>query len=205
MHNATRKSRDDVVVLKHIVCSREGFKNTSSFTRYLLVGVSVDAQTTHVKRLANKLDVFASLLRLTSTQEVHALAGIDVNGTIGYFYKTPYKLHTNDDSFATVNIDTYSSQAWKAGGEETSYKAGENVTMLLLCGCVGNSETSPLVTTYTVQPEDTLQSIAGLLSSQVGDILRLNPYLNLTQGLVDVGWVIYVPMNQNQGFCRHEL
>nr|GLL42358.1 lysM domain receptor-like kinase 3 [Ipomoea trifida] len=114
-------------------------------------------------------------------------------------------MQTNDDSFATVSVDTYSGQAWSVGGEETSYKAGENVPMFLLCGCVGNSETSPLVTTYTVQPEDTLQSIADLLSSQVGDILRLNPYLNLTQGLVDVGWVIYVPMNQNQGFCRHEL
>nr|GMD70444.1 lysM domain receptor-like kinase 3 [Ipomoea batatas] len=99
----------------------------------------------------------------------------DVNGTIGYFYETPYILQTNDDPCTTISIDTYSGQAWKVGGKE--------------------SVTSPLVTTYTVQPEDTLLIIADLLSSQVGDILRLNPYLNQTQGFVGVGWLIYVPMN----------
>nr|GME12809.1 lysM domain receptor-like kinase 3 [Ipomoea batatas] len=121
----------------------------------------------------------------------------DVNGTVAYFYETPYTLQQND-TFASVSVNSYSGQAWKVGGEETSYKAGETVTMNLLCGCVGNNGgSSPLVTTYTVQPQDTLPSIAALLSTQVGDILKLNPHLKKNPGFIDVGWLIYVPMDTN--------
>nr|GMD70766.1 lysM domain receptor-like kinase 3 [Ipomoea batatas] len=120
----------------------------------------------------------------------------DVNGTVAYFYETPYTLQQND-TFAAVSINSYSGQAWKVGGEERSYKAGDTVTMHLLCGCLGNNAGTslPLVTTYTIQPEDTLPSIADLLSSQVGDILKLNPNLAKSPGFIDVGWLIYVPLS----------
>jgi len=53
-HNTTWKSRDDVVLLKHIVCSREGFKNACLVIQYLPAGVNV--QTTPMKSwVANRI------------------------------------------------------------------------------------------------------------------------------------------------------
>ncbi|XP_027773759.1 lysM domain receptor-like kinase 3 [Solanum pennellii] len=117
----------------------------------------------------------------------------DVNGTVGYFYDTIYNLQSGD-TFANVSNDIYSGQAWKVGGEDKSYKAGENVTMHLLCGCVEDEEKT--VVTYTVQQHDTLSTIGDSLSSQVSDIESLNPYLIRPQ-FVDVGWLLYVPMYKN--------
>ncbi|XP_060187774.1 lysM domain receptor-like kinase 3 [Lycium barbarum] len=116
----------------------------------------------------------------------------DVDGTVGYFYDTSYKLQLND-TFANVSNDIYSGQAWKVGGEE-KYQAGDFVTMHLLCGCVDDEEKT--VVTYTIQQLDTLSSIGDSLSSQVSDIENLNPYLTSPQ-FVDVGWLIYVPMYKN--------
>ncbi|KAK6787647.1 hypothetical protein RDI58_016172 [Solanum bulbocastanum] len=117
----------------------------------------------------------------------------DVNGTVGYFYDTIYNLQSGD-SFANVSNDIYSGQAWKVGGEDKSYQAGENVTMHLLCGCVEDEQKT--VVTYTVQQHDTLSSIGDSLSSQVSDIENLNPYLKRPQ-FVDLGWLLYVPMYKN--------
>ncbi|MCE0482105.1 hypothetical protein HAX54_040507 [Datura stramonium] len=117
----------------------------------------------------------------------------DVNGTVGYFYDTSYKLQP-EDTFANVSNDIYSGQAWKVGGEEKSYRAEDVVTMHLLCGCVDDEPQT--VVTYTVQEHDTLSSIGDLLSSQVSDIQNLNPYLTSPQ-FVDVGWLLYVPMYKN--------
>ncbi|XP_047269848.1 lysM domain receptor-like kinase 3 [Capsicum annuum] len=117
----------------------------------------------------------------------------DVNGTVGYFYDTSYKLQP-DDTFANVSNDIFSGQVWKVGGEEKSYRAGDVVTMHLLCGCVEDEE--KIVVTYTVQEHDTLSSIGDSLSSQVSDVENLNPHLTTPQ-FVDVGWLIYVPMYKN--------
>ncbi|KAH0662916.1 hypothetical protein KY284_027847 [Solanum tuberosum] len=117
----------------------------------------------------------------------------DVNGTVGYFYDTIFNLQFGD-TFAKVSNDIYSGQAWEVGGEDKSYKAGENVTMHLLCGCVEDEQKT--VVTYTVQQHDTLSSIGDSLSSQVSDIENLNPYLKRPQ-FVDVGWLLYVPMYKN--------
>lgn len=85
----------------------------------------------------------------------------------------------------------YSGQAWKVGGEEEHYTAGDNVTMHLLCGCVEND--SQIVVTYTVQYSDTLSSIGDLLSAQVNGIEKLNTYLAPNPSYVDIGWLLYVP------------
>ncbi|XP_059299875.1 lysM domain receptor-like kinase 3 [Lycium ferocissimum] len=118
----------------------------------------------------------------------------DVDGTVGYFYDTSYKLQLHD-TFANVSNDIYSGQAWKVRGEEM-YQAGDVVTMHLLCGCVEDEEKT--VVTYTIQQHDTLSSIGDSLSSQVSDIENLNPYLTSPHPqFVDVGWLIYVPMYKN--------
>ncbi|XP_019166622.1 PREDICTED: lysM domain receptor-like kinase 3 [Ipomoea nil] len=118
----------------------------------------------------------------------------DVNGTQAYFYETVYQLEEND-SFENVSIGKFSGQIWKVGGEEASYKAGKNVTMNLLCGCV-EKETQTVVT-YTVQPKDTLSSISALLTAQISEIEGLNPYLKATPNIIDIGWLIYVPLELN--------
>lgn len=114
----------------------------------------------------------------------------DVNGTVGYFYDTIYNLKPND-TFSNVSTMIYSGQAWKVGGEEEHYTAGDNVTMHLLCGCVETD--SQIVVTYTVQYSDTLSSIGDLLSAQVNGIEKLNTYLAPNPSYVDIGWLLYVP------------
>nr|GMD95453.1 lysM domain receptor-like kinase 3 [Ipomoea batatas] len=118
----------------------------------------------------------------------------DVNGTQAYFYETVYELEERE-TFESVSKGKFSGQIWKVGGEENSYKAGENVTLSLLCGCV--EKESQIVVTYTVQPNDTLSSISALLTAQIGEIESLNPYLKATPNLIDVGWLIYVPLELN--------
>lgn len=115
---------------------------------------------------------------------------MNVNGTVGYFYDTLYNLQPND-SFVNVSSLIYSGIGWKVGGEETSYKPGQNVTMHLLCGCVESN--SQIVVTYTVQHSDTLSSIGNLLSAQVEEIENLNTYLEPNPSYLDIGWLLYVP------------
>ena len=116
----------------------------------------------------------------------------NVNGTVGYFYDTDYTLQRND-TFANVSNQIYSGQAWKVGGEE-NYPAGLNATMHLLCGCVESD--SQIVVTYTVQPHDTLSSIADLLASDVNGIQSLNTYLAANPSYLDV--LIFISkMNRN--------
>nr|GMD97927.1 lysM domain receptor-like kinase 3 [Ipomoea batatas] len=118
----------------------------------------------------------------------------DVNGTQAYFYETVYQLELNE-TFESVSKGKFSGQIWKVGGEEKSYNAGENVTLSLLCGCV--EKESQIVVTYTVQPNDTLSSISALLTAQISEIESLNPYVKATPNLIDVGWLIYVPLELN--------
>lgn len=119
----------------------------------------------------------------------------DVNGTIGYFYNTVYKLQPGD-TFANISKQIYTGEAWKVGGEERSYIVGEEVTIHLLCGCGEKADSQPVVT-YTVQEYDTLPVIAKTFSSKVGDIVKLNPYLGQLPQFLDVGWLLYVPMERS--------
>ncbi|GAA0140664.1 hypothetical protein LIER_01970 [Lithospermum erythrorhizon] len=118
----------------------------------------------------------------------------NVNGTIGYFYDTVYKVQAND-TFFNVSSEFYSGSAWKVGGEERSFSLGANVTMHLLCGCVETD--TQIVVTYTVQEGDTISDIANLLSAKPDEILKLNPHLGSGAGFIVVGWLLYVPMELN--------
>ncbi|GFY91413.1 protein kinase family protein [Actinidia rufa] len=125
-----------------------------------------------------------------SCKQVNSTAGL----TEGYFYRTSYKLQQND-TFVNVSSQIYSGQAWEAGGEEDSYVAGEVVPIDLLCGCVESD--SQIMVTYTVQLHDTLSDIAIKLSARTSEIEKYNRILNQNPGFIDVGWVLFVPMEKN--------
>ncbi|KAL7171553.1 hypothetical protein ACSBR2_036246 [Camellia fascicularis] len=127
-----------------------------------------------------------------SCKQVNSTSGV----IEGYFYSTVYTLQPND-TFVHVSDDCYSGQAWKHGGEEGSYQAGEEVQIDLLCGCLESE--CQIVVTYTVQRHDTLSGIATLLSSKISEIEKFNSILSQNPGFLDVGWVLFVPMEKNVG------
>ncbi|RZC58874.1 hypothetical protein C5167_006175, partial [Papaver somniferum] len=118
----------------------------------------------------------------------------NVNSTSGYFYQTSYTVK-HGDSFVNVSDKIYSGQAWEADGEKSIFITGNDVPINLVCGCIG--ESSQLVATYTVQDKDTLSMIADLFSTDIGEIERLNPQITQKKGLLDIRWVLFVPIDKN--------
>ncbi|XP_047322822.1 lysM domain receptor-like kinase 3 isoform X2 [Impatiens glandulifera] len=122
----------------------------------------------------------------------------EINGslgtTVGFIYGTVYRVQPSD-TFGDVSNKKYSGQALEVGGENTTFSPGNNVTVPLLCGCV-DSSSQIIVVTYTAQPHDTLSDIARRFSARVDGILKLNKILN-NSDFVDVGWVLFVPMEKN--------
>ncbi|KAF8408285.1 hypothetical protein HHK36_007434 [Tetracentron sinense] len=116
----------------------------------------------------------------------------DVNGTKGYFYETSYKVQSGD-TFVKVTSEIYSGQAWEVG--EVLLVAGDVIPIHLVCGCLEGD--SQVVVTYTVQEDDTLLGIANLLSTELSRIESLNRRLTQNPGYIDVGWVLFVPMEKN--------
>lgn len=115
----------------------------------------------------------------------------EVNGTRGYFHDTTYKVRPND-TFFDVSNEFYSGQALRMESVEKTFIVDNVVTMHLLCGCVQTK--TQVVVTYTVQKQDTLSSIATLLSSQLSSIYAMNKNVAPDKEFIDVGWVLYVPM-----------
>ncbi|KAL6011439.1 hypothetical protein ACLOJK_001887 [Asimina triloba] len=120
----------------------------------------------------------------------------NVNGTAAYFYDTMYKVREGD-SLVNIADWIYNHQAWKGGSNSNAtFSAGNEFPFHLFCGCLsGNNHLQPVVT-YTVQQRDTLASIADLLSSSSIGILQLNARLDKSPGFIDVGWVLFVPMEK---------
>ncbi|KAK9276192.1 hypothetical protein L1049_005723 [Liquidambar formosana] len=118
----------------------------------------------------------------------------DINGTSTYIYDTTYRVQPND-TFVNLSYQIYSGQALKVGGEENSFVAGNEVSIPLVCGCIEGS--SQIVVTYTVQENDTLSNIASLLSSTVSGIESMNKNLTQNPDIIDVDWVLFVPMEKN--------
>ncbi|XP_058080049.1 lysM domain receptor-like kinase 3 [Magnolia sinica] len=114
----------------------------------------------------------------------------DMNGTFGYFYDSTYNVSMGDTS-TNVMDRIYNGQAWN-GGDDGKLLVGNVVPIHLLCGC----SNSPTVVTYTVQEQDTLAGIAELLSSSVDGIESLNGRMTQNPGFIDVGWVLFVPMEK---------
>ncbi|KAH6809600.1 hypothetical protein C2S51_027383 [Perilla frutescens var. frutescens] len=116
----------------------------------------------------------------------------NVNGTRGYFYDVVYEPRQND-IFYEVSNQNFSGQVWSIG-VDTNLTAGKNKTLHLLCGCVDKD--SQIVVTYTVQPTDTLSSIAALLSAEVDGTENLNTNLKSNPSFIQPGWILYVPMEK---------
>lgn len=116
----------------------------------------------------------------------------NVNGTNGYFYDVVYEANLND-SFYDVSNQKFSGQVWDQG-QDTNLTAGVNKTLHLLCGCVDND--SQVVVTYTVQAHDTLSSLSSLLTAREDGILKMNTYLASNPSYIDIGWLLYVPMEK---------
>ncbi|XAR65099.1 Non-specific serine/threonine protein kinase [Bertholletia excelsa] len=125
-----------------------------------------------------------------SCQHVNSTDGVKT----GYFYGTVYKLKLHD-TFANISSQIYSGQAWEVGNEKEAYVAGEDAQIDLMCGCVEND--SQVMVTYTVQEQDTLSDIASLLSARISEIQKFNRILDNRNGFIDVGWVLFVPMQKN--------
>lgn len=115
----------------------------------------------------------------------------NVNGTQGYFYDVVYEPKPND-FYYNVSNQCFSGQVLSIG-VDTNVTFGQNKTLHLLCGCVDND--SQVVVTYTVQPTDTLSSIATLLSAEVDGIQKLNTYVT-NPSFIQAGWLLYVPMEK---------
>ncbi|KAK6930977.1 Serine-threonine/tyrosine-protein kinase, catalytic domain [Dillenia turbinata] len=118
----------------------------------------------------------------------------DVNGTKAYFYDVLYRVKANDTFYIVTSV-YYNRQAWEVGDEEQSYKTGEYVPVHLLCGCIETK--SQIVVTYTVQDHDTLTDIVYMLYADVSEIESMNPVLTQNPSFIDVGWILYVPMDKN--------
>ncbi|CAK9142240.1 unnamed protein product [Ilex paraguariensis] len=117
----------------------------------------------------------------------------EVNGTSMYFYDTPYTVQAGN-TFINISSEFYSGQVWQVTGEDKQFVAGSMVTMHLLCGCVERE--SQVIVTYTVQEDDTVQDIAGLLSAEVNEIENMNARLTRNPNYIDIGWVLFVPMEK---------
>ncbi|XP_073138790.1 lysM domain receptor-like kinase 3 [Henckelia pumila] len=113
-------------------------------------------------------------------------------GTEGYFYDVTYKPQSNT-SLLNVSNEKFSGQAWD-GGKDRNFTGGANETIHLLCGCVDDD--SQVVVTYTVQEQDTVYSISALLSAQNGGLESMNSYLAPNPSYIDLGWILYVPMEK---------
>ncbi|TQD77662.1 hypothetical protein C1H46_036801 [Malus baccata] len=118
----------------------------------------------------------------------------DIKGTQVYLYDTNY-LVKEGDTVGNVASEFYSGQAVKIGEEKQQFTVGKMTTFHLVCGCV--EKKSQEVVTYTVQDHDTLSDIENLLSAYESEIQKLNKNFTKSPNFIDVGWVLFVPMELN--------
>ncbi|OIV93060.1 hypothetical protein TanjilG_20722 [Lupinus angustifolius] len=109
----------------------------------------------------------------------------------GYFYDATYKVNPND-SFLDIKTMIYSGQAWPNNSVLVS---NENLVIHIPCGC--SESDSQIVVTYTVQWSDTPTSITNLLNATFDGLVSMNQVLNQNPSFIDIGWVIFVPMELN--------
>ncbi|OWM76100.1 hypothetical protein CDL15_Pgr009746 [Punica granatum] len=101
-----------------------------------------------------------------------------VDGIKGYFYNTSYTI-LDGDTFYNVSSKKYNGQAYEEGDEQKIFNVNAVVTIYLMCGCIKNDDQE--VVTYTVQPSDTLLTIASMLSSVMSNIQSLSRILNFNE------------------------
>ncbi|KAK4493528.1 hypothetical protein RD792_018137 [Penstemon davidsonii] len=116
----------------------------------------------------------------------------NIDGVIGYFYDVVYKPKSND-TFYDVSVNNFSGVVWDEV-KDTNLTTGVDKTLHLLCGCVATE--SQVVVTYSVQAHDTVSTISNLLTAESDGIEKLNTYLGSNPSYIDIGWLLYVPMEK---------
>ncbi|KAK1407224.1 hypothetical protein QVD17_38838 [Tagetes erecta] len=114
----------------------------------------------------------------------------DNNNNAYYLYDSVYK-RKPEESVGYISNEYYSGQVWYVSGEDE-----EQLIMHLVCGCLENE--SRKVVTYTIQAQDTLVGISGLLSAKENEVEKLNTVLTKDPNYMDVGWVLFVPQETNK-------
>ncbi|MED6123166.1 hypothetical protein PIB30_046660 [Stylosanthes scabra] len=110
----------------------------------------------------------------------------------GYFYHTTYKNVKQGDIFVNISTTVYSGQAMPI---TRVIIPGEPLPIDIPCGC--SEDEAQRVVTYTVQQNDTPEKITLLLNATLPALLRMNKILAEKPGFIDVGWVLFVPLELN--------
>ncbi|XP_077221498.1 lysM domain receptor-like kinase 3 [Tasmannia lanceolata] len=172
-------------------CSQNSIKTCNSYLYHISRGLTIEeialfysVNTSQIKPITHgsKQDYLISV----------PCACQFFNGTTGYFYGSYYKVRYGDTPI-NVSDHIYSGQVWEIGGADR-FQVGNVLPIHLLCGCLGGN--SQVMVTYTVQQGDTLSEIATLLSSSVDGTQSLNGFLIQNPSLIEVGWVLFVPMQK---------
>ncbi|KAI3820745.1 hypothetical protein L1987_08293 [Smallanthus sonchifolius] len=114
----------------------------------------------------------------------------DNNSNAYYLYDSVYKRKPGE-SVGYISDEYYSGQVWYVSGEDE-----EQLTVHLVCGCLENEAQE--VVTYTIQSQDTLIGISGLLSAKESEVENLNKVLTKDPNYIDIGWVLFVPQEKNK-------
>ncbi|KDP31051.1 hypothetical protein JCGZ_11427 [Jatropha curcas] len=88
----------------------------------------------------------------------------------------------------------YSGQAWEVPNVEELFIAEDMISINLLCGCI--KVQSQEIVTYTVQENDSLTGIGEILSAKLSGIEDLNERLIKNPSYIEIGWVLFVPMEK---------
>nr|XP_043638603.1 lysM domain receptor-like kinase 3 [Erigeron canadensis] len=105
-----------------------------------------------------------------------------------YMYDSAYKRKPGE-SVNYITDEYYSGQVWNVSGVDE-----EELTVHLVCGCV--EDESQNVVTYAIQAEDTLIGVSELLNAKEREVENLNKVLTKDPNYIDVGWVLFVPMEK---------
>ncbi|KAF5807092.1 putative protein kinase RLK-Pelle-LysM family [Helianthus annuus] len=114
----------------------------------------------------------------------------DNNGNGYYLYDSVYKRKPGE-GVRYISDEYYSGQVWYVSGEDE-----EQLTLHLVCGCLDDE--SRKVVTYTIQAQDTLLGISQLLSAKENEVENLNKALTQDPNYMDIGWVLFVPQENNR-------
>lgn len=118
---------------------------------------------------------------------IHCACDSSSNGY--YMYDTVYKRKPGE-SVKYISDEYYSGQVWNASGES------EELKVKIVCGCLENEYQK--VVTYTIQPADTLIGVSELLNAKEGEVENLNKVLTKDPNYIDIGWILFVPMENNK-------
>ncbi|XP_071694402.1 lysM domain receptor-like kinase 3 [Rutidosis leptorrhynchoides] len=108
----------------------------------------------------------------------------------GYYMFDSFYKRKPGESDKYISDEYYSGQIWNISGES------EQVKVQIACGCLENEHQK--VVTYTIQPADTLIGVSELLNARENEVENSNKVLTKDPNYIDIGWVLFVPMEKNK-------